>query len=116
MAIANDISYDDIFIEQLKNFLNPGDLVIGISGSGNSLNIVKALEYAQKKNAKTIAICGFRGGKIKELADLSIHAEVEDMEISEDIHNLVITHCVKRMLQKELENNHVGEEYLRRVL
>ncbi len=115
MAIANDISYDDIFIEQLKNFLNPGDLVIGISGSGNSVNVVSALEYAKKTGAKTVAICGFKGGKIKEISDLSIHAEIDDMEISEDIHNLIATHCVKRMLQKELNNNNVGEQYLKRM-
>ncbi len=115
MAIANDISYDDIFIEQLKNFLRKDDVVIGISGSGNSTNIVKALEYAQNAGAKTVAICGYKGGKIKEIADLSIHAEVDDMEISEDIHNLVITHCVKRLLTKELHNSAVGAQYEKRV-
>ena len=115
MAIANDISYDDIFVEQLKNFLREGDLVIGISGSGNSLNVVKALEYARGKGAKTVAICGYAGGKIKEIADLSVHAEVQDMEVSEDIHNLVMVHCVKQMLTKELKNNKVGEEYAKRV-
>lgn len=115
MAIANDISYDDIFIEQLKNFLRKDDVVIGISGSGNSTNIVKALEYAQNAGAKTVAICGYKGGKIKEIADLSIHAEVDDMEISEDIHNLVITHCVKRLLTKELNNSAVGAKYEKRI-
>ncbi len=115
MAIANDISYDDIFVEQLKNFLNKDDVVIGISGSGNSKNIVKALEYAQSAGAKTIAICGYKGGKIKEIADLSIHAEINDMEISEDVHNLVITHCVKRLLTTELKNNNLGEKYVQRT-
>lgn len=116
MAIANDISYDDIFVEQLKNFLGKDDVVIGISGSGNSKNIVKALEYAKNVGAKTIAICGYKGGKIKEIADISIHAEVNDMEISEDVHNLVITHCVKRLLTKELNNANVGEQYAQRVV
>ena len=115
MAIANDVSYDDIFIEQLKNFLQKGDLVIGISGSGNSTNVVKAIEYANENGAKTIAICGYKGGKIKELAHLAIHAEVDDMEISEDIHNLIIAHCVKRMLTNELKNNNVGSIYAQRV-
>lgn len=104
LAIANDISYEDIFVEQLKNFLNENDLVIGFSGSGNSDNIVKALEYAKTVNAKTLAVCGFKGGKIKEIADLAVHAEVDDMEISEDIHNLIVSHCVKRVLMKELNN------------
>ena len=115
MAIANDISYDDIFIEQLKNFLRKDDLVIGISGSGNSANVVKAIEYANQTGAKTIAICGYKGGKIKELAHLSIHAEIDDMEISEDIHNLIVAHCVKRMLTNELKNNNVGVVYSQRV-
>ncbi len=115
MAIANDISYDDIFVEQLKNFLRKDDVVVGISGSGNSINIVKALEYAQNAGAKTVAICGYKGGKIKEIVDLSIHAEVDDMEISEDIHNLVIIHCVKRLLTKELNNSAVGAQYEKRV-
>lgn len=115
MAIANDISYDDIFLEQLKNFLSENDLIVGISGSGNSINVVKALEYAKDKGVKTVAICGFKGGKIKEIADLTIHAEVDDMEISEDIHNLIIVHCVKRALTKELDNTNLGEEYEKRV-
>ncbi len=115
MAIANDISYDDIFVEQLKNFLQKEDLVIGISGSGNSLNVVKALEYARETGAKTVAICGYKGGKIKEIADLAIHAEIDDMEISEDIHNLVIIHSVKRILTNLLNNKNVGEEYAKRI-
>ena len=115
MAIANDISYDDIFIEQLKNFLKKEDMVIGISGSGNSVNVVKALEYAKERGAKTSAICGFKGGRIKEIADLSIHVEVDDMELSEDIHNLIIVHCVKRVLMNELNSNQYGEKYTRRI-
>lgn len=115
MAIANDSSYDDIFVEQLKNFLQEGDLVIGISGSGNSLNIIKALEYANKTGAKTVAICGFKGGKSKDIADLSIHAEISDMEISEDVHHLILTHCIKRILTNELNNTNLGKEYVKRV-
>lgn len=104
MAIANDISYDDIFVEQLKNFLQPKDLVIGISGSGNSMNVVKAMEYAKEKGAKTVALCGYSGGKIKQLADLNVHAEVHDMEITEDIH-MVIFHTIKQALIKELHGS-----------
>ena len=115
MAIANDASYDDIFVEPLKNFLRSDDLVIGISGSGNSANVVKALEYAKSKNARTVALCGYTGGKIKELADIAIHSPIEDMEVSEDVHNLVIVHCVKRMLSKELKNTAVGKAYEARV-
>ncbi|MBS3120762.1 SIS domain-containing protein [Candidatus Woesearchaeota archaeon] len=116
MAIANDISYDDIFLEQLKNFLRSGDLVIGISGSGNSANVVKALQYAKEVGATTVAICGFKGGKIKDVCDLALHAEVNDMEVSEDIHHLILTHCVKRLITKKLNNNHVGEIYEKRIV
>ncbi|MDP3733880.1 MAG: PfkB family carbohydrate kinase [Nanoarchaeota archaeon] len=115
MAIANDISYDDIFIEQLKNFLRKDDIVIGISGSGNSVNVVKAIEYSNSIGARTVAICGYKGGRIKESASLTVHAEVNDMEISEDIHNLVITHCIKRLLTTRLENTKIGEVRQSRV-
>jgi len=101
MAIANDISYDDVFVEQLKNFLQPQDLVIGISGSGNSANVVKAMEYAKAQGAKTLALCGYSGGKIKQLADLNVHAEVNDMEVTEDVH-MVIFHTIKQALIKHL--------------
>lgn len=101
MAVANDISYDDIFVEQLKNFVKEGDVVIGISGSGNSPNVVRTLEYAHSVGAKTVALCGFDGGKIKQISDIALHADIMDMEVSEDIH-LVITHCVKRMIMQRL--------------
>ncbi len=101
MAVANDISYDDIFLEPLKNFVKAGDLVVGISGSGNSANVVKALLYAKQKDVSTVALCGFDGGKIKEIADLAVHANVQDMEVSEDIHS-VIGHAVKKMLMAKV--------------
>ncbi len=101
MAIANDISYEAVFVEQLKNFLQPGDLVIGISGSGNSANVVQALEYAKSRGVKTVALCGFSGGKIKGLADYCVHAEVDDMEITEDVH-MVVFHTIKQALISHL--------------
>lgn len=103
MAIANDISYEDIFVEQLKNFVKKGDLVIGISGSGNSMNVVKALEYAKGSGAATVAFCGFNGGRIKKVADLSIHAQIDNMEVVEDVH-LIIGHCVKNIIIQELKD------------
>ncbi len=115
-TIANDISYDDIFVEQLKNFLKPGDLVVGISGSGNSVNVIKALEYSKLQGVKTVAICGYKGGKIKELADMVVHAPVNDMEVTEDIHNLIMAHCVKRLLNKKLNSNKLlGEQHEKRL-
>lgn len=117
MAISNDLSYEEIFIEQLKNFMNPGDVVIGISGSGNSINVVKAMEYAKNNGAQTIAFCGYKGGKIKEIADLSLHADVMDMEIAEDIH-LVAFHTIKQALINEIHgslNVSMGETYDQRI-
>ena len=100
-AIANDISYDAIFKEQLKNFLRPGDIVIGISASGNSKNIIRAIEYANKNGAVTIGFCGFDGGKLKKTAKYSIHIKVDDMKVTEDIHS-IISHIIMKMLSAEL--------------
>lgn len=115
-AISNDLGYETIFIEQLKVFLKKYDLVIGISGSGNSANVVRAMEYARTKGALTVAMCGYKGGKIKELADLVIHVPIHDMEITEDIH-IIIFHAVKQVLIKRLkgENYSMGDIYDARV-
>lgn len=86
MAYANDVSYASVFVEQLKNFLQPGDLVIGISGSGNSENVLQAIQYANEKDAITLGLCGYDGGKLKQLARHSIWVNVNDMQIVEDLH------------------------------
>ncbi|MDZ7846824.1 MAG: SIS domain-containing protein [Owenweeksia sp.] len=72
MAIANDIGYEDIFVEQLKNFIQKKDLVIGISGSGNSENVVRAIQLANDQGVTSIALTGFNGGKIASLATISV--------------------------------------------
>ena len=114
MAISNDISYDDIFIEPLKNFLTKNDLVIGLSGSGNSANVIKAFEYANKFGAQTIGLSGFRGGKLKEISSLHLHADIDDMEISEDVHHTIL-HCVKKVLMKKFGSVQMGEKYDARI-
>ncbi|MBV7529005.1 SIS domain-containing protein [Chitinophaga sp. sic0106] len=86
LAYSNDVGYDVVFSEQLKNFIEEGDVVIGISGSGNSKNIIKAMETAKESKAITIGITGFSGGKLKEMADYSLNAGVNDMQLSEDVH------------------------------
>ena len=93
-ALANDLSYDEVFVEPLKTFLTPNDMLITFSGSGNSTNILKAIDYANQIKATTVAICGFDGGKAKELATYNIHANVNDMEVAENIH-VVIMHALK---------------------
>lgn len=115
MAIANDIGWDDIFIEPLKNFLQPHDLVIGISGSGNSTNVVKAMQYAKEKGVTTIAFCGYKGGKIKELADIVIHSKAMDMEIAEDVHMIVFNIIKKEMISRLHTSNSMGRQYDERV-
>jgi D-sedoheptulose 7-phosphate isomerase len=116
MAIANDVSYDDIFIEQLKNFIKPGDLVVGISGSGNSKNVVKAMQFAKDMGVKTIAFCGYKGGKISEIGDVIIHSKALDMEVAEDIHMMVFN-VIKKEVMRQLhgENPSMGDVYDKRV-
>lgn len=97
MAVANDTSYDEIFKQPLMNKLHEGDVFIGISGSGNSMNVVNAMEYAKANGGITIALVGYTGGKLKEIADYSIHVNINDMQISEDIH-MVLDHLMMHTL------------------
>ena len=84
-CLANDIGYENIFSEQIRVKGQPGDVLIALSGSGNSPNIIKALEIANSKDLKTFAILGFDGGKSKELAQFPIHFPINDMQIAEDL-------------------------------
>ncbi len=115
-AISNDLSYEEIFYESLKTYLQKGDIVIGISGSGNSVNVIKAIELAKGNGNFTIGFCGFKGGKLKEIVDLPIHVPINDMEITEDIH-IIIFHAIKQILNKELkgDNYSMGINYDKRV-
>lgn len=97
LAVANDNSYAEVFRYPLSVKLQPGDIVIGISGSGNSANVLNALSYAKENSATTIAIVGYDGGKMKKMADYCIHVEIDDMQISEDIH-MVIDHMMMWVL------------------
>ena len=96
-CLANDIGYDRIYSEQLSVLANPGDVLIVLSGSGNSTNIVAVLEQAKALNVKSYAILGFTGGRCKELADVPIHFPVDDMQISEDL-QLVVGHMLMQWL------------------
>jgi len=97
MAYSNDISYDEVFVGPLRNFLNEGDYVIGISGSGNSMNVIKALEFANGKGAITIGLTGFSGGKVMNLCKYNVHIPIDDMQITEDLH-MVLDHCMMKIL------------------
>lgn len=96
-CLANDVGYDYIFSEQLAVQAQKGDLLIALSGSGNSGNIVRALEQARAMGVTSFAILGFTGGKCKELADFAIHFPVNDMQIAEDL-QLIVGHMAMQWL------------------
>ena len=92
-AYANDVSYDSVFVEQLRNFAQPGDLFLGISGSGNSPNVLRAIEYANSVGCKTIALTGRDGGQLAPMANLNIHVGVPHMGRIEDAH-MIVCHMI----------------------
>lgn len=96
-AFANDISYDEVFAGQLKSMMDEGDLVIAISGSGNSPNVLRAVEYANAHGADTLAVVGYDGGKLLPLAQQHILVPSFDMQMCEDIH-LMFGHMVMKTL------------------
>jgi D-sedoheptulose 7-phosphate isomerase len=106
MAWANDEGYDRIFLEQLKNLASPGDLLLAISGSGNSPNILKAVDWANEHGLTTVGFTGFAGGKLKNLAHHNLHAAIDDMGIVESLHQVVfhwiIDDLYRRFASKEL--------------
>ena len=100
-AYANDLGYEDIFAEQLKNIVEKGDVVIGISASGNSKNILKAIELANKHSALSVGLTGFKGGRLKKAARKCLVVSCGNMEQVEDAH-LAILHALKVLLISRL--------------
>ncbi len=90
-ALSNDIGYDLVFVEQLKPLLQENDIVFSISASGNSPNVVKAIEYANSVGAITIGLSGFDGGRMKSACQKSIHIQTDydEYELVEDIHHAI---------------------------
>jgi D-sedoheptulose 7-phosphate isomerase len=86
LAWGNDEGFDRVFVEQLKNMASPGDLLIAISGSGNSPNVLRAVEWANRHGMKTFGCTGFGGGKLRTLAQQGLHVRLDDMGIVESIH------------------------------
>lgn len=101
MAIANDMSFEEVFRFQLQGRLQPNDVVIAISGSGNSRNILRAVEYAKEQGCTVIGLTGFDGGNLRRLADISLHVPVQSMQITEDIH-MTFNHLMMSVLCKTL--------------
>ncbi|MDG2252521.1 MAG: SIS domain-containing protein [Methylophilaceae bacterium] len=98
-CLANDIGYDYIYSEQLAVQAEKGDLLIVLSGSGNSLNILHAVEQAKKMQVKSFAVLGYSGGKCKEIVDVPIHFPVNDMQIAEDL-QIIVGHMLMQWLYK----------------
>jgi D-sedoheptulose 7-phosphate isomerase len=96
-AFGNDLSYDEIFAGQLRAILDEGDLLIAISGSGNSPNVLKAVEYANANGADTLAVVGYDGGKLMPMAKQSVWVPSFDMQMCEDVH-LMFGHMVMKTL------------------
>ena len=103
-CLGNDVGYEHIFSEQLAVQAQAGDVLIALSGSGNSSNIVRTIEQAKGMGVKSYAVLGFSGGKCKELADVAIHFPVNDMQLSEDL-QLVVGHMLMQWLATHHQQN-----------
>lgn len=101
MAIANDNGYERVFEQQLENKLTEDDVIVAISGSGNSENVVRAVNYAKKQGCKIIGMTGYSGGELKKLSDISLHVPLDNMQITEDIH-IIFNHMMMYILCGEL--------------
>jgi D-sedoheptulose 7-phosphate isomerase len=106
LAWANDTSYERIFVEQLRNLGEPGDLVIAISGSGNSPNVLRAVEWANDHGLETFGITGFGGGKLREIAQKDFHVACHDMGVVETMHMVAFHYAVGRVYAMVLQHYH----------
>jgi len=105
LAVGNDVGYDQIFVQQLMNYGTRGDLVIAISGSGNSPNVLSAVDWANRHGLKTFGLTGYNGGKLRSLAQAGLHVPLDDMGMVESIH-LCLFHWVLNDVFARI--NHVG--------
>jgi D-sedoheptulose 7-phosphate isomerase len=99
-ALANDEGYENVFTHQLGNYLQPGDVVIGISTSGNSKNVINAIQLANSGEAKTIGFTGFDSGELGLLVDVNLHVPSHSIEQVEDVH-LVLEHLITKALREK---------------
>ncbi len=100
-AWSNDVSYEDVFVEQLKNLVNPGDVVIGISASGNSENVIRAMQHANEIGCKTIGWSGFGGGTLATICDVNVIVDSNHYGPVEDVH-LILNHVLHVWVREEL--------------
>jgi D-sedoheptulose 7-phosphate isomerase len=100
LALGNDLGYDRVFVEQLKNLDAPGDLLIAISGSGASANILRAVEYGNQRGLKTFGVTGFDGGRLIELAGDCLHVPCDDMGMVESVHAVVFHYLMQTLRER----------------
>jgi D-sedoheptulose 7-phosphate isomerase len=100
-ALANDVGYENVFYEQLVNVIHAGDVLIAVSASGNSPNVLKAIKYAQRQSAEVVGLLGFGGGGAAELADIAIVVKSQSYGIVEDVH-LSINHMLVECFREDL--------------
>ena len=104
LALANDVSYDAVFVEQMKNFFVPGDLAVGISGSGNSENVIRAIRHAKANGGRTIALTGFSGGRLAREAEVAYVVPIDDMQKVEDLH-VILVHMIMQTVHSSLHEH-----------
>lgn len=100
-ALGNDYGYENVFVEQLHNLVSAGDVVIAISASGNSSNVLKAVNLATERGATTVGLCGFAGGKLAQIVDYAIVAENDCIEQVEDIH-VILEHMITSAMRQRM--------------
>lgn len=99
-ALGNDDGYDTIFEQQLRTFAKKGDVLVAISGSGNSPNIIKAVEWANQNGLETVGITGYNGGKLHQINKHSVHVELNDMATAESIHSYIFHYIIIKVREK----------------
>ena len=101
MAVANDVGYEEVFRFQLQGKIKEGDILMAISGSGNSPNVINAVEYGKKQGCKVVGLTGYSGGRLKELSDISLHVPINSMQITEDVH-MIFNHLMMSVFYKSM--------------
>ncbi len=100
LAYGNDLGYDRVFVEQLKNFAQPGALLLSISGSGNSANVLKAVEWANANGLKTVGITGYDGGKLRKMCHHGVHVPSHNMGVVESVHMVLFHYLLDTLYEK----------------